>query len=54
MHLITTKPMIKTKFKELLSELKKFKDSTIKRFIYNISLRVQEKMILKSSIQMLN
>ena len=45
---INTKPIIKNKLKELLSELKKFKVQTI------LVLTIRNEMIVKSSIQVLN
>ena len=48
LQLINTKPMIKNKLKELLSELKKFKVQTI------LVLEYEKRMIVKSSIQVLN
>ena len=48
LQLINTKPVIKNKIKELLSELKKFKAQT------KLALDYKKKMIVKSSIQVLN
>ena len=48
LQLINTKPMIKNKLKELLSDLKKFKVQTI------LVLDYKKEMIVKSSIQILN
>ena len=48
LQLINTKPVIKNKLKELLSELKKFKVQTI------LVLTIRNEMIVKSSIQVLN
>ena len=49
LQLIDTKPMIKNKLKELLSDLRKFKVQTILVLVYN-----KKKMITKSSIRVLN
>ena len=49
LQLINTKPMLKKKFKKLLSELEKFKVETILVLEYK-----KKKMIAKSSIRELN
>ena len=49
LQLINTKPMLKNKFKKLLSELGKFKVETILVLEYK-----KKKMIAKSSIRELN
>ena len=48
LQLINTKPIIRNKLKELLSELKKVKVQTI------LALEIRKEMILKSSIGVLN
>ena len=48
LQLINTKPMIKNKLREFLSELKKFKVQTM------LVLEFKKRMIVKSSIQVLN
>ena len=48
LQLINTKPMIKNKLKELLTELKKFKVQAI------IALEYKKKIIIKSSVRVLN
>ena len=49
LQLINTKPMIKNKYKKLLSESKKFNVRAILVLEYK-----KKKMIIKSSIQLLN
>ena len=48
LQLINTKPMIKNKLKELLTEFKKFKVQAI------IALEYKKKIIIKSSVRVLN
>ena len=48
LQLISTKPMIKNKLKELLSELKKSKVQAI------LALEIRKEIIVKSFIQVLN
>ena len=54
LQLINTKPIIKNKLKELLSELKKFKVHTVLVLDYDLVITISKELIEKTSIQVLN